>query len=98
MKNTVYGNTNRSNIRSLPISPKNKTESSSTLAPTDKFVPGSLPSNGIMGGPDSPCFYNGKVMTIKQAKELSGWVEPTPTNATKPTLEDYALDPKNLLK
>lgn len=73
---------------------QSKDQVESTQASPDRFTP-----SGRMGGPDSPSFYNGQVMTVREARELSGWTEPTtPTNVTKRSLEDYGLDPRDLLR
>ena len=95
MNNTVHFH---NKTYSLP-KPRPQTATTSSPLPTDTFEPTGLPKNQIMGGLDSPCFYNGKVMTIREARELSGWVDPTPpTQVQKPTLQDLALDPKDLMR
>ena len=48
--------------------------SSRAVVPTDEqadFSGFDLNSTMALGGPDSPCFYNGKVMTTSEAQELA---------------------------
>ncbi len=64
--------------------------------PNDTFVPS---ENAVMGGDDSPCFYNGKVMTIREAKALAGTTTPTPAPTPKgeSSWADIGLDPKQVM-
>lgn len=42
------------------------------LARNEPSTPIPVNDKTICGGPDSPCFYRGRVMTIREAKRLAG--------------------------
>ncbi len=76
------------NIRG--VSPSRAPSVQDAFLPSEKFV---------MGGDESPCFHNGKVMTIREAKALSGVTQQsaTPAPQGKSTWEAHGLDPKMVM-